>query len=249
MRIVTGSSALHQHGINLRKTIKDVDVFVDSPTSARPTDDLIVIPLAIMEMFESDVATPDEVYTIKCSHLGWDEHSVGKSQFGGSKLWDKHKRDVIALSTMCNIKPELYAALTEHWRTVIGNKPYLSLEQKAESFFNDNVAYVYDHDELHRLVAAPNAPLFEKILKDGCEVSVSKAKFDSLTFDEQIRLFHEEITVIAIERYIVHGHPKLFAWTCALKKTVTRLTKNWASDFICSNMRHFIKPRYNLDVV
>lgn len=249
MRIVVGSTALHHHGIHLRKTIKDLDVFVDSPDSANDGDDFIVMPVDILQMFDGDIATADEIYTIKCSHLGWDEHKVGYSQFGGSTLWDKHKRDVMALSRFCKIKPELYAALTNHWRKELGNKDYLCLNKDADDFFNDKVRYVYEHDELHRMVAAPNRPLYEKILKDDCDVLVSKEKFEQLSFEDKINLFHEEITVIAIERYIVHGMMPLNAWNHALKKTITRLTKNWACDFICANMSHYMKPKYNLNIL
>lgn len=247
MRIVVGTTALKEHGIKYRAP-KDVDVFVDDINDIQPNDDYIMMPSSIMGLIPcvDGYATPDAVYTIKCSHLGWDSHDIGRSPFGGSTLWDKHKRDVLALSTFCEIIPSLFNALTDHWRCELGNKEYLNLNRSKDEFFNDHVEYKYDHDELHAMVSAPNEPIYKKILKDGSDVMVCKEKFTLLAFDEQVKLFQEEICTIAIERYVIHGMPALKAYNSALKKTITRLTKNWASDFITSNMQYFKKPMYNL---
>ena len=60
-------------------------------------------------------------------------------------------------------------------------------------------------------------------------------------------MFREEITVIAIERWLVHDNSISWyqAYTLSLKKVITRLTKKWACDFIIFNLDEFIRPDYS----
>ena len=93
--------------------------------------------------------------------------------------------------------------------------------------------------------------MYTKCLKQGEEVLIDKSLFDKLTFEEQVRMFREEITVIAIERFLVNPNTKgKYSWVQAymmsLKKTITQLTKNWATDFIVLNLEHFVKPDYSM---
>lgn len=107
----------------------------------------------------------------------------------------------------------------------------------------------YPHDYLHELVAYPNPPMYTKCLKDGEDVLIDRDKFDLLPFEDQVRMFREEITVIAAERWLINPYWKgKVSWYRAhmlsLQKTVTRLTKGWASEFIVLNLEHFVKPDY-----
>jgi hypothetical protein len=121
------------------------------------------------------------------------------------------------------------------------------LDKTKKDFFTDGVKYKYDHDWLHELVAYPNPPVYTKCLRPGADVMISKKSFDKLTNDDKIRMFREEITVIAIERWLVQDGNKLSwlrAYQYALKKTITNLTKNWANDFLIMNLKEFCKPDY-----
>jgi len=203
--------------------------------------DKIVVSKEIYDMLEHEdgVATLDCVYTIKCSHL-----------FVDNKWW-KTKHDILQLESMgCEIIKPLYYALIDYWMNVNPPKFNLSLNKSKEEFFTDKVTYVVDHDYLHELVAYPNRPVYERILKDGHEVLVDRNKFETLMFHEQVRMFREEITVIAIERWLInpHWHDKvswLRAYQLSLKKTIISLTKNWARDFLIMNLKEFVKPDYD----
>jgi hypothetical protein len=232
--IFIGSTAIKVR-IPTFRTPRDVDVLA---TEKIECADTIIVPQYLLDIVPNTlgVATLDAIYTIKCSHLAWDIK------------WSKHKADVLYLKWFgCQLIEPLYKAFSDYWKETNGNKPYLSLYKKKDDFFNDHVTYVYDHDYLHELVAYPNKPIYTKCLKENETVAIDKEKFDKLSFDEQIRMFKEEITVIASERWLIP--PKIcgkYSWmeaySLALHKTVTRLTKNWACDFIIQHLEYFVKP-------
>lgn len=235
--LVVGSTALKHHGILLREP-RDVDVWCTNPTLQ---GDSAIVPEAILGLVEhvDGYATPNSVYTIKCSHLGWDIK------------FEKHLRDVLLLKMKygCELNLPLYNALVAHWKVEHGNKEYLSLYKDKRQFFNDHVTYVYDHDYLHELVAYPNKPVYTECLKLNEDVAVDREKFFLLPFEKQVRMFREEISVIAAERWLIP--PKVCgkmhwaeAYRMALKKTIVSLTKNWATDFLVQNIEHFVKPEY-----
>jgi len=246
MTHIVGSTALRRWGITKRDP-SDTDVWVRTQEEADilrgPRVDVCVMPSHIMDILDDYVLggslSPNALYTIKMSHFGWDI------------FWDKHKQDILLMKLKhgCELIPELYEALVEHWKEEHGNKDFLSLYQNKTEFFTDGVTYVYDHDYLHELVAYPNRPVYESVLKDGEDVAIDKDKFFALPFDQQVRMFREEISVIAAERWLIP--PKScgkIKWTkayqMALRKTVTSLTKNWATEFIIMNIEHFYKPDY-----
>lgn len=202
--------------------------------------DTIVLPKHIVDMIPNNygVATLDALYTLKCSHLSFDI------------FWKKHKNSVLFMKSKGAklIKP-LYDALYAHWCKV-NTKQHLSLYKTKTEFFTDNVTYVYDHDYLHELVSYPNKPMYTHCLKENCEVAIDKDKFDMLPYDQKLRMFKEEITVIACERWLLN--PKcigkyhwLQAYDMALHKTCVDLTKNWASSFIVENLDFYAKADYS----
>ncbi len=241
--MIVGSAALKYHGVNLREP-KDIDCwladsstkFLGITTPQRIGDyEYHSIPDTILDLIPHDLfyATPDAIYTIKCSHAGWDIH------------WQKTMNDIMALRKLgCKKIPELYDALYKYWLVHHNNKSYLSLNKTKKEFFTDYVTYAIDHDRLHEIVAGDKPPMYTKVLKEGCEVLVDKSKFDNLTQDEKLNLFLEEICVIALERWVIPSkfeYSKKKAYQNALKKTIVSLTKNWATEFIVDNYEFYAK--------
>lgn len=244
--IVIGTKALEYHGIYLRES-KDWDYAVE--TNLRDGNDCIILPPSIIKLIPEVnlFATPDAVFTIKCSHLGWDIK------------WEKHLRDVLRLKLQhqCKIIPELFDALFEHWKKVNGNKPQLDFYKSKIDFFDDAVTKVYDHDYLHVVVSDPFPPMYTRCLEDGCEVAIDRGKFESLSFQNKVRFFKEEIAVIAMERWmIVHKFPLQQSWRWAVQKVVTALTKDWMTEWLIKNIEQVIVPdkeyfsnAYNLGII
>lgn len=241
--MIIGSTALKYHGINVGEP-NDLDVMITANHSKRiyPDNvDVIIIPKHIYKLLfnTSGYCTPADILTIKMSHMAWDTK------------WDKTKRHVLYLLNL-GYKPNksLYLLLKHHWQSVYGSKDHLSLAKTKSKFFNDYVTYVYDHDYLHELVSYPKEPTYISCLKNNEEVLICRNKFNLLSYDKQLSMFREEITVIAIERWLVNPINKgkvcwTKAYSMALKKVVTSLTKNWATDFVIFNLPSLYKPDYS----
>lgn len=244
--IIIGTTALSKHGIVIRKS-NDVDIMCPVESAEQYKEkgfDVVPVNQSVYNLLftyssKSIYATPDMIYTIKCSHLGWSNPS-----------WQKHKKDVLILKQKgCKLIPELYEALLRWWKEDLGDKSFLNLDKSKEMFFNDFIEYEYDHDLLHELITHPEPPTYTKCLKDGKQVLIDKSKFDRLDFVEQVSMFREEITAIALERWYLkqywfdRGITWMKAYSLALQKTITNLTKGWATDFIVLNLEHFVIPR------
>ena len=239
--IIVGSKALEYFKLE-RKQPLDIDVWYSQGESTDPRHDSLCIDNEILKLIptKDGFATPDAIYTIKCSHFAWDIK------------WEKTKQDILWLKAKgCKLIPEIYYKLKQHWEVENGGKSFLSLDKEKNEFFKDFVSYKYDHDLLHELAAKPNKPTYEKCLVDGKNVLTDKNKFFNMKFKDQIQMFHEEITVIACERWLLNDYWKgeidlLQAHMFSLKKTITSLTKNWACDFIIHNLEQFVKPNKKL---
>lgn len=238
--IIVGSTALKYFGLN-RRPPSDIDRwFSESEERCGKEDDHTILDgiMAIVPQ-ESGFATPDAIYTIKCSHFHWDIH------------WEKTKQDILWLKSKgCQLIPELYHELKKQWEIEHGDKSFLSLAQNKGEFFTDMVVYKYDHDHLHELVAYPNKPMYTKCLKDGYEVLTDWDKFCNMTLEDSVRMIREEITVIAIERWLINDHWKgkidwYKAYMYSLRKTLTRLMKGEFADFIVFNIDKLVVPDYS----
>jgi len=171
-----------------------------------------------------EIATPDELYTLKISHAFWE--------INGSRDWDKHAADIVFLERKgAEFIRELYDILLPIWKERYRRNP-TNLNQSAGAFFDDAVERKYDHDSVHESVAYGDRPLYESILKDGSDVAVDSSKFWVMDLDAQIKLVREEIYATALERILIpnnyKGSPRA-AYVWALRRTVTSLFKgDWA---------------------
>ncbi len=248
-KIIIGSTALRLAGYIFFPN--DFDVFIDDISVKSDGEDYILIPTELLQKIPyfvdaysfnhpMAVATPDAIYTIKCSHLGWDIN------------WNKHKDSVLFLKRHgAMLIPELYNSFVEYWKSVNGNKPQLDMYKTKSEFFSNAVPLVIEHDDLHKISVYPDEPLYLKVLEDNQEVALSESKFNQLTFEDQVRLFKEEIAVIAVERWLINPKLKkeyhwMEAWNLALHKTVVDLTKDWYTDFMVKNLEQFVKPDFEL---
>lgn len=242
---VVGGQALKYLYPDYRET-SDWDVWIsDDPEAAELigfTDYSIlpdeVIDLISRENGENVFVNKDTLYTIKLSHLGWDI------------FFEKHKRDVLFLEQQgAKIILDLYEALVSYWKKEHGNKDFLSLYKDKTEFFNDHVDYIYDHDYLHELIAYPHKPVYTKCLVSGEDVAIDKEAFDKMSFQDQVKMFREEICVIAAERWLIPEKvcgkvSWQLAYKYSVRKTITQLTKNWATGFLVQNLKEFITPNY-----
>jgi hypothetical protein len=234
MKTLVGSVALKHHFPDSRKP-KDVDYFSENAVEGAEN---FYHPLLEQWNF-GDIATIDELYTIKVSHAFW-------SLKNGS--WEKHMHDILFLqSKNAQFIPELYTLLYSIWEERYGKKK-ANLEQSPEDFFNKNVTRVFEHDSIHHSVAYYDEPLFNKILRDGHAVAVDRSKFDNMSIEDKNKLVREEVYATALERQIIPSgykeNPRV-AYSWAMKKTLTSFTKGWFPLYIVLNYMELRKPDIN----
>jgi hypothetical protein len=234
--LVIGSHALNNLNVSNRSP-KDYDLFSPDEYSAHVAD-VFWHPSFEAWLSHNGIryATLDELYTIKMSHSHWDLAN-------GS--WSKHIADIISMKAMgAKVDEDLYKLLYKVWEEKHGKK-VMNLDQDKTEFFDDAVRRMYDHDSLHESVAYGERPIYEDILKDGATVDVDSHKLWALPHERIVQLFTEEICVTALERIVIPKNYRVSpgrAYTWALRRTVTSLTKGKSSRFILNNIEEFIKP-------
>lgn len=250
MDILIGSRALKYHlGKKLNREPKDWDYFSNTRDSVsafeieNPMDKVEVFYDSRLEKYnwsskENAIATLNELYTIKVSHVFWDlKHSN----------WKQHMNDIMLMKDngACLI-PELYEILYSIWEDIHGKKK-VNLSQEEEKFFSNRVKRKYVHDTVHNSVSFYDKPMFNKILRDDSKVAVDKEKFDKLSFDDKKKLVYEEAFVIALERKVFESEGMYWksSYVWALQKIIQDLSKGWFPLFIVDNFKEFKKAPFN----
>lgn len=244
MLVIVGSTAVKEYLPD--REVDDYDAFADPITKIEMVQ--MGVDNAKLDIYWNEdflqywpqdtlkIASLDEIYTIKVSHSYWDLRN-------GS--WDKHITDVIRLKQAgAKIIQPLHDLLYKIWEKDHGKK-VVSLQQDKDSFFTDAVTRIYDHDSIHYSVAYGDKPIYESVFKDGQEIEMDMNKVKALPFEECVRLFREEIYATALERWVIPENYKIspgLAYTRALRKTITSLTKGWSAQFLVENYETFARP-------
>lgn len=176
----------------------------------------------------SDVATLDELYTIKVSHIFWRVPIRATEEYR-TKKYNRHLMHIIEMQRAgAKFIPELYEILYPIWEETHGKKK-ANLNATPEEFFTSTVQRKYDHDSVHASIAFYEEPLFKAILRDGSDVAVDKDKFYALSHEDKIKLVQEEIFATALERKVItqngQGWKQAYGW--ALVKLITSFSKGW----------------------
>lgn len=238
---IIGSVAMRRLFGNEFREPKDLDVFArpDDPALAwtSPDDVFWHDSFAGTQLDVTGYANMHQMYTIKVSHAYWQINNVAN--------WQKHMADIMFLKSKgAKLDMDLHKLLYPVWEAKHGKKQ-MNLAQAAGDFFEDAVVRIYDHDSIHRSVCYGDEPLYEAILKDGETVDIDPAKMWALSFEDQVKLFREEIAATALERYMIPSNYRYSAgraYQKALQKTVISLTKGKSARFIVDNFSQFAKP-------
>lgn len=172
------------------------------------------------------------LYALKLSHSFWDIH------------WEKTVHDILFFQeNKIPLNDELTKRLIEYWKPIHKEKR-VNLNKKTEEFFKDAVKREISHDELHELIKYGDAPWYSKLLKYPDRPLLDEEKFNSNPLKERLELAREEITVLAIERFILPKKIQNYtaSYNSALKIVVTQLTKGWFPYFIMKNLKELYLP-------
>lgn len=246
--LIIGSTAA-AHWYRDWREPKDFDVMASAEDAVPPSPegmwgDVFVHPrIADLRPLPAGVyATPSELYTLKHSHAYWELRN-------GS--WSKHMADLLTLKRRgAKLIESWHDVLYEIWEDIHGRK-VVDLTKEADEFFADAVKRVYDHDSIHRSVAyEPGRPIYEGLLKEGKSVQMDMARAWRLPFDDQVKLFREEIYATALERIVIPRDYRTSpgaAYQWALRRTITSLTRGRSAKFIVENFDIFC--RHDIDYV
>lgn len=207
----------------------------------------------------AEIFLPTEVlYTIKVSHSFFDVHwektmsdILWMQQHNVPERQDRYSR--IKTPVMGRLREEIFQDLYAFWlQRHKNNKSKITFNKKNEDFFKNGVKYEYDHDYLHSLVKYYDTPMYTRIKHDQSLALTSKELFDNLCQEEKLNLCREEISVIALERFLIPTDfqtPLMGAWRGAAKKLITTMSKGWFPRFIVENWQHLHKPDTNHNFV
>lgn len=238
MKILIGSLALVQNGVNIGRNPADLDYFTDQEFISEDKKLETFAHNDLINWFgdQDRVATLDELYTIKVSHIFWDLKN---------KSWEKHAHDIILMEKAgAKLDLGLYPILYSIWEERYGKKQ-ANLNVAPEDFFKYTVKRIYDHDSIHASVAYYERPLFESILRDGSAVAVDIGKWEALSLEDKFKTVREEVYATALERQIIpsgYTASPRGAYHWALKKTITSFSKGWFPLFIVTHLAELWNP-------
>lgn len=235
--MIIGSTALRHHFPDQRKP-KDLDV-IDPQDPKQPADrfwDERLLRYASYDWWNGMFyASIDQLYTLKVSHSYWELPN-------GS--WGKHMRDVQFLKSKgAKLNGILHDILYEIWEDRYGKKKMKFMGK--DEFFEDAVTRIYDHDSLHDSVAYGDEAMYIQTLKKQGHTAVDMVYIRRMKFEDQVKLYREEVCATALERIVV---PRNYhcsagaAYLWALRRTITSLTKGWSARFIVDNYQDFAIP-------
>lgn len=221
--IATGEERKQFEGRDLRIDFHDYNALNNSDVATRFTSD--------------NVAMVGGVFVPTCTLRGLAH--IKRSHLWRSRFFDKHiaayHRDLAQ-----HIGPIDTEFLEE--RIALTRAAYPqgnpSLAQTNEDFFDDAVTKIYDHDDIHEIVAYYDRPVYTMMKRDDSKAWCEKDMWDDLPESHKLSCVAEECYVIAIERFMVPNgwkFPAKHAYFKALEKVCTTLTSGWFRDFAIDN--------------
>lgn len=228
-RILVGSAAIKQHFSDFKREPKDQDYIVKEKVEFDGNDNLVV-PI-FFNYCKSEVACPEQLLTLKLSHIFWDVN------------WDKHMWDIqFLLRKEIDYDFEWMLKLKGWWRLHYKVLYRSNLKLSKEKFFNNAVNTGYEHDYIHTLINP--IPMYTKVLdSNGKGVELDERKFQNLSYSDKFKFIQEEVMVMAWERF-----SKLYykeAYHKMLKKFIRNHVPIFAFDFTIRNYIPLLDVPFN----
>lgn len=197
------------------------------------------LPKAKTILGESYIASIDMLATIKKSHLVLPTR------------WWKHVDDYALLKKNgAKILPELYQLRRKESLARSKRPSGYNMSLTNEDFFKrDNVQRFIPHDEIHKIVAYYETPMYHSIKHDKNLAKCDRDLFENLSYWDKVRCVREEMFVLTIERCILprahSGEPWIGGEVYFMRKTLaamgTTVTSGWFRDFIHENAHNIIR--------
>lgn len=171
------------------------------------------------------VPSLDVLYTIKLSHR----------YLRNSPHFHKTMEDIRKMRAAGAVVPERCRDWLKAREKATYNYAHPNLNQDKKGFFSgDMIQYVYDHDNIHEVVALGERPAYTYFKKDDSQVAVDRAKWDLLPESVKLASVVEESYVLALERSQI-PHPGVLtafqSFQVALGKVCTSITSGWWREY------------------
>src|SRR5690606_23067123 len=106
-----------------------------------------------------------------------------------------------------------------------------SLNKSNEDFFDDKVTKYFIHDNIHKIMAYYNEPIYERLKENKHLAKCKKELWLNLSHEDKVKCVREECFVIAVERFVIPNFmnnkaymPDHMSFNKALEKVCTTLT-------------------------
>lgn len=236
--MIIGSTAIKYWFPDFKRECKDVDIikdmYIEDYSSNLKIEWLENPVLKNYFVKPIDYITPNELYTLKISHLFWNIN------------WEKHIYDVQFLrNKSCILINSLFYDLYNYWSEYHGKNKRSDLKMSSNSFFNNALKYPIEHDTLHEILIQhsyfenQDKPTYSKILKENQEIDVCMDKFKDLSNKEKFNLVFEEVAVMAIERFPEEMYYKIM-FNKMLKKFIISHCKIEEAIWIIENHKKIV---------
>lgn len=192
-------------------------------------------------------ASPEVLLSLKKSHINFPI-KFNKHIYDYNFLLKELKEDKLSDITSLNFKE------TEER---VGELKAPSLSKSTKKFFeqsNKYVKYFYVHDDLHRVMAHYENPIYEDMQLNSESAWCEKDMWEIFSFEKKAKCVLEEAYVISLERKIIPmlnnsgeiiTSKNAFEW--AMMRICTTLCSGWFRSFATDNYVEIVKfynPQY-----
>ncbi len=126
----------------------------------------------------------------------------------------------------------------------------INLNVKNDAFFAKSQAMrKIAHDDVHRIVAFNDIPVFEMVKRDLSKAKIDKDLFDTLPEKTKRQMVLEESFVIGYERFSHNVSNPYRVYERGLAYFATTLCKGWFQDYIFDNIDYFLEYKPEFDFV
>lgn len=238
--LIIGSTALYHWFPKEARIPRDLDLLTPAKISANIPGVVDAqwhdaAELVIQKSYDKVFASPDMLLTLKVSHANWDIK------------WRKTIYDIQFLrdhGALCDL--EVWAALTEVWKKVHGPTK-VNMAKSMDTFFDDVVPRIHDHEMLHELVAFNTRPMHESLRENHSTAWCCEDLFWGLDVEAAYEVCLEEIMVTAIERSNLSQNSTTLdivkAMSQAHFKLCTSMTTGWFARTLILNRKQLLIDR------
>ena len=220
----------------LRNITNKTDIFNTDNVEVLLADNSISLRKYMQYDNERLFASPEVLFSLKKSHIHFpikfekhiEDYSFLYNHFNGV--------DFLSDVTEINFKEA---------EERLGKLKTPSLNKTVKEFFGQSDGYVksyFIHDDIHRVMAHYDKPLYEMMQVDKKLAKCEKDMWNLFTFEDKCKCVLEEAYVISLERKIIpmifgggRGYTSEKALDWALMRVCTTLCSGWFREFATNN--------------